>query len=137
MLKDSQNDFSVNPSGYDNRGGGLHPPSPNESQEHFSNSTYEEAIHRELEEREYYIEKNVFWVPALARWKTLQDCMRECAPAKCEAFPQSVRAAEDTPSSSRRGTVIEVKGAQASRLSIQDGKASGSDKDTGKMPMLS
>ena len=27
----------------------------------------------ELEERDYYIEKNVFWVPALARWKTLQD----------------------------------------------------------------
>ena len=26
-----------------------------------------------MEERDYYIEKNVFWVPALARWKTLQD----------------------------------------------------------------
>ncbi len=34
---------------------------------------YEEAIAAELEERDYYIEKNVFWVPALARWKTLQD----------------------------------------------------------------
>ena len=34
---------------------------------------YEEAIRAELEERDYYIEKNVFWVPALARWKTLQD----------------------------------------------------------------
>jgi len=34
---------------------------------------YDEAIRGELEERDYYIEKNVFWVPALARWKTLQD----------------------------------------------------------------
>ncbi len=34
---------------------------------------YNEAIAAELEERDYYIEKNVFWVPALARWKTLQD----------------------------------------------------------------
>jgi type I restriction enzyme M protein len=34
---------------------------------------YAEAIRDELEERDYYLEKNVFWVPALARWKTLQD----------------------------------------------------------------
>ncbi|MDP9005141.1 MAG: type I restriction-modification system subunit M N-terminal domain-containing protein, partial [Verrucomicrobiota bacterium] len=32
-----------------------------------------EVVREELEERDYYIEKNVFWVPALARWKTLQD----------------------------------------------------------------
>lgn len=37
------------------------------------NPAYAEAIHQELEERDYYIEKNVFWVPALSRWKTLQD----------------------------------------------------------------
>src|ERR1017187_3503673 len=36
-------------------------------------ATYEAAIRAELEERDYYLEKNVFWVPALARWKTLQD----------------------------------------------------------------
>ena len=36
-------------------------------------AAYEEAIRTELEERDYYIEKNVFWVPAIARWKTLQD----------------------------------------------------------------
>jgi len=34
---------------------------------------YAEAIRTELEERDYYTAKNVFWVPALARWKTLQD----------------------------------------------------------------
>jgi type I restriction enzyme M protein len=38
-----------------------------------SKAEYEAAIREELEERDYYIEKNVFWVPALARWKTLQD----------------------------------------------------------------
>ena len=38
-----------------------------------SPAAYAEAIREELEERDYYIEKNVFWVPALARWKTLQD----------------------------------------------------------------
>ncbi len=55
MLKDPENDFFVDPDGYDKP------------------AQYDEAIHRELEERDYYIEKNVFWVPALARWKTLQD----------------------------------------------------------------
>jgi type I restriction enzyme M protein len=34
---------------------------------------YEAVLKEELEERDYYVEKNVFWVPALARWKTLQD----------------------------------------------------------------
>ena len=34
---------------------------------------YEAAIHAELEDRDYYVEKNVFWVPALARWKLLQN----------------------------------------------------------------
>ena len=36
-------------------------------------AAYEAAIRAELEERDYYLEKNVFWVPTLARWKTLQD----------------------------------------------------------------
>jgi len=36
-------------------------------------AAYEDAIRVELEERDYYVEKNVFWAPALARWKTLQD----------------------------------------------------------------
>ena len=34
---------------------------------------YEATIADELEVRDYYTEKNVFWVPELARWKTLQD----------------------------------------------------------------
>ena len=38
-----------------------------------SAADYAQVIHQEQEERDYYIEKNVFWVPALARWKTLQD----------------------------------------------------------------
>ncbi len=34
---------------------------------------YAEAISEELEERDYYTEANVFWVPPQARWKFLQD----------------------------------------------------------------
>ncbi|WP_439811636.1 class I SAM-dependent DNA methyltransferase [Bordetella bronchiseptica] len=35
---------------------------------------YEENIAAELEERDYYTEKNVFWVPLEARWQILRDC---------------------------------------------------------------
>jgi type I restriction enzyme M protein len=54
-LKDPASDYFLDPAGYG------------------SPADYEEAVRGELEERDYYIEKNVFWVPALARWKTLQD----------------------------------------------------------------
>jgi len=56
---------------------------------------YEIALRAELEERDYYLEKNVFWVPALARWKTLQDS------AKLPA-----------------GSVIEVKNGKTSQYKI-------------------
>lgn len=35
---------------------------------------YEENIAAELEVRDYYTEKNVFWVPVEARWQSLRDC---------------------------------------------------------------
>ncbi len=35
---------------------------------------YEGHIKAELEVRDYYTEKNVFWVPLEARWQTLRDC---------------------------------------------------------------
>lgn len=35
--------------------------------------TYQEEINRELEERDYYTEANVFWVPKVARWEFLQN----------------------------------------------------------------
>ena len=35
--------------------------------------SYKNAQDAELEERDYYTARNVFWVPALARWKTIQD----------------------------------------------------------------
>lgn len=57
LLKDSESDYFLDPADY----GG---PDSKE---------YAEALRLELEERDYYLEKNVFWVPALARWKTLQD----------------------------------------------------------------
>lgn len=38
-----------------------------------SAKAYQQEIDSELEVRDYYTEKNVFWVPALARWETLQN----------------------------------------------------------------
>lgn len=35
---------------------------------------YADNIAAELEVRDYYTEKNVFWVPLEARWQTLRDC---------------------------------------------------------------
>lgn len=38
-----------------------------------SDAAYAKAIHDELEDRDYFTEKNVFWVPPLARWKTIRE----------------------------------------------------------------
>jgi type I restriction enzyme M protein len=38
-----------------------------------SDEAYETAILDELEDRDYFTEKNVFWVPALARWENIKD----------------------------------------------------------------
>jgi type I restriction enzyme M protein len=38
-----------------------------------SDAAYAKAVHDELEDRDYFTEKNVFWVPPLARWKTIRE----------------------------------------------------------------
>lgn len=38
-----------------------------------SDADYEAAIAAELEDRDYFTEKNVFWVPALARWENIKS----------------------------------------------------------------
>ncbi len=38
--------------------------------------SYEQAFADELEIRDYYVEKNVFWVPSEARWQMLRDCSK-------------------------------------------------------------
>lgn len=38
-----------------------------------SDADYQQALAAELEQRDYYLEKNVFWVPQTARWSTLQQ----------------------------------------------------------------
>lgn len=55
QLKDKKSDFFLDPEEYKKK------------------DEYEAALTAELEERDYYTAKNVFWVPALARWKTIQD----------------------------------------------------------------
>lgn len=41
--------------------------------DHKTDDAYAKAIHDELEDRDYFTEKNVFWVPPLARWKTIRE----------------------------------------------------------------
>jgi len=55
LLRDPNSEYFLDPADYKKPG------------------AYDAAIHAELEERDYYLEKNVFWVPAIARWKILQD----------------------------------------------------------------
>lgn len=55
QLRDPTSDYFLDPAEYKDPG------------------AYEAAVHAELEDRDYYVEKNVFWVPALARWKLLQN----------------------------------------------------------------
>ncbi|MEO8613905.1 MAG: type I restriction-modification system subunit M N-terminal domain-containing protein, partial [Luteolibacter sp.] len=62
MLRDPDSDFFMPPAG------DIGIPA--------CSSAHEKAIAVELEERDYYLEKNVFWVPALARWKTVQDSVK-------------------------------------------------------------
>ncbi len=38
-----------------------------------SDEAYEAGIEAELEDRDYFTEENVFWVPPLARWKTIRE----------------------------------------------------------------
>ena len=62
QLRDPKSDYFLDPADYKKPG------------------AYDAAIHAELEERDYYLEKNVFWVPAIARWKILQETPN-CRPA--------------------------------------------------------
>lgn len=43
-------------------------------EEYDTDQQWSESIDAELESRDYYTEKNVFWVPIEARWQTLCDC---------------------------------------------------------------
>jgi len=54
QLRDPDHDYYLDPADYDV-------------------ADYETTIQEELEVRDYYLEENVFWVPALARWKTIQE----------------------------------------------------------------
>ncbi len=57
QLKNAEHDYYLDPADY----GGA------------DSDEYQDEIGAELEQRDYYAEVNVFWVPAAARWKFLQD----------------------------------------------------------------
>ncbi|MCB9164014.1 MAG: type I restriction-modification system subunit M [Flavobacteriales bacterium] len=63
MLKDPKSDFYTDPKDF--RTGGRSSAQAEQA--------YSDAIRVELEVRDYYTQQNVFWVPPLARWKTIQD----------------------------------------------------------------
>ena len=63
LLKDPKSDFFIDP-GESGEGG---------KNGEKGRAAYEAAIAAELELRDYYTQQNVFWVPPLARWKTIQD----------------------------------------------------------------
>lgn len=52
---------------------------------------YDGHIAAELEVRDYYTEKNVFWVPLEARWQTLVDCA-QLPPGASLPWPQAGKA---------------------------------------------
>jgi type I restriction enzyme M protein len=60
QLKDKKSDYFLDPADF---GTGAKFRAPD----------YEAALAAELEERDYYTAKNVFWVPALARWRNIQN----------------------------------------------------------------
>ena len=43
------------------------------SEDYDGDSDYQNVIEAELEINDYYVEKNVFWVPKIARWTTLKE----------------------------------------------------------------
>ena len=57
QFKDEEHEYFLDPEEYGDEG----------------SDEYAEAIAEEQEERDYYTETNVFWVPQQARWKFLQD----------------------------------------------------------------
>ena len=56
----------------------------NPDDDYYLGEDAEEIIEEELEHRDYYTEKNVFWVPALARWENLQNYAKVAPGTKIE-----------------------------------------------------
>ena len=56
-------------------------------QEDMSSEEYEAFIEEELEIRDYYVAKNVFWVPPLARWEVLKE-NNKLAPGSVIELPE-------------------------------------------------
>ncbi|MBL7981925.1 MAG: type I restriction-modification system subunit M [Flavobacteriales bacterium] len=77
MLKDPKSDFFIDPKDFK------------------ASEMYEAAIAAELELRDYYTQQNVFWVPALARWKNIQGSAKLPPGSKISLGP--VRADDHPP----------------------------------------
>lgn len=49
----------------------------NENDDYYLGDAHPEALNAELEDRDYYKEVNVFWVPAVARWESLRAAAKQ------------------------------------------------------------
>ena len=58
----------------------------NADHDYYLGDDAEDLIEQELEHRDYYTEKNVFWVPALARWENLQNYAKVAPGTKFEVI---------------------------------------------------
>ena len=58
QFRDAENEYFLDPADFDGGAEG---------------GAYQEEINSELEERDYYTEENVFWVPKVSRWEFLQN----------------------------------------------------------------
>jgi type I restriction enzyme M protein len=62
-FRDPKSDYFLDPADYKS----------DKRSDYGSDAAYAKALHDELEDRDYFTEKNVFWVPPLARWKTIRE----------------------------------------------------------------
>jgi len=73
QLRDEGSDYFLDPADFD------------------SDDEYEAEIAEELEQRDYYAEANVFWVPAASRWKFLQDKNKVVISGELEVDGKKIR----------------------------------------------
>jgi len=81
MLRDPKSDYFIDPAEYGEGGKGGNGGNGGNGGEGSEGSkgskggasAYDAAIRADLEIRDYYTQKNVFWVPPLARWNTIKD----------------------------------------------------------------
>jgi len=92
QLTDPEHDYFLDPEDYDGA----------------DSEAYQEEINVELEERDYYLETNTFWVPAPARWEFLQTQNKVVISSELWLSPEGkvLEQVPDTPEEKRKNKCI-------------------------------